>query len=111
VAQQDNLINEPEPDLIVTTKSLREYAGNPQPEDLRLVAEVSNTTVSFDLKLKAKLYARAGIQEYWVINIPEKKLIVHREPKDGSYTSVGTYASNEEVRPFATEAGFCLDKL
>jgi Putative restriction endonuclease len=54
VAAADNLLNEPEPDLMVTVKNSREYATNPTPEELRLVIEVSDSTVNFDLKVKGR---------------------------------------------------------
>lgn len=48
---------EPEPDLIVLTRPLRDFlVSNPQPADLRLVVEVSDTTIAFDLTTKAGLY-------------------------------------------------------
>jgi Uma2 family endonuclease len=111
VAPEDNPRNEPEPDLIVTTKSIREFLETPKPDDLRLVVEISDTTLWFDLNIKAKLYARAGIVEYWVVNVSEKKLIVHREPQDGSYIRITTHASDEEITPLVADARFCLDKL
>ncbi len=112
VAAEDNVHNEPEPDLMVTVNSIREYESTPLPQDIRLLIEVSDSTVQFDLKVKAKLYARAEIIEYWVINIPDKQLVVHREPMNGVYSDVRTYASNEEVAPLAApDARFCLDRL
>ncbi len=105
VAKEDNTLSEPEPDLKVLRKASKAYSSNPQPEDILLVAEISDSNVRFDLKIKAKLYARAGILEYWVIN-------VHREPKAGMYASVITYRSNEEVTPLsAPDAIFCMERL
>src|SRR5260370_978463 len=67
VAPEDNPTNEPEPDLIVLARPSREFRNaNPQPADLRLVVEISDSTLGFDLTVKAALYARAGIVEYWV---------------------------------------------
>ena len=111
VAPGDLPTSEPQPDLIVTTKPIRAFSENPKPEELRLVVEISDTTVQFDLNVKGKLYARAGIVEYWVINVPEKKLIVLREPRDGKYTRIATHASHEEIAPLGIEVRICLDKL
>jgi hypothetical protein len=62
VAPEDNPTNEPEPDLIVLTRPSLEFDRNPQAvADLRLVIEISDSTLGFDLKTKAALYARAGI--------------------------------------------------
>ncbi len=65
VAPQDNQTNEPVPDLIVLTKRSWEIpVDNPQPSEIRLVVEISDSTLSFDLTVRAALYARAGIIEY-----------------------------------------------
>jgi hypothetical protein len=54
VAPGDNPINEPEPDIIVLARPLHQIkSGNPQPSEIRLVVEISDTTLGFDLKIKA----------------------------------------------------------
>jgi Uma2 family endonuclease len=79
VAPEDNPTSEPQPDLVVLQKPSQEYRkGNPQPADLRLVVEISDSTLGFDLTAKARLYARAGIVEYWVFDIEARSLVVHR---------------------------------
>jgi len=102
VAPEDNPTNEPEPDLIVFTKPFREFKDNPQPADLHLVVEISDSTLAFDLTTKARLYARARIVEYWVVDIPGLRIIVHRDPQAGQYRSVTAYAEQESVRPLAS---------
>ena len=53
--------HEPEPDVIVLQRDFSNFASaNPRPEDLHLIVEVVDTTLSFDLTIKAALYARAG---------------------------------------------------
>jgi Uma2 family endonuclease len=94
-----------------TTTSIRTSKSNPKPEEIRLVIEVSDTTVSFDLTVKAKLYARAGIYEYWVVHVPEQKVIVHREPKGGEYTRLSIHKSQELVEVPGSAIPFCLEKL
>lgn len=112
VATEDNRYSEPEADLKVLRRSSTEYASNPQPEDILLLVEISDSTVHFDLGKKAKLYARAAIMEYWVLDIPGKRLVVHREPEEGRYRRVVAYEAQEEVVPLAApEARFCLERL
>jgi Uma2 family endonuclease len=103
VSPEDNPSNEPEPDLIVLNRDCFKNfrSANPGPEDLLLVVEVSDTTLSFDLKVKAALYARAGIADYWVLDVSGRRLIVHREPLSGKYTSIVAYSEQEEVAPLA----------
>jgi Uma2 family endonuclease len=102
VAPEDNPTNEPEPDLVVLSRDLSAFASdNPGPRDLQLVVEVANITLGFDLKTKAGLYARAGIVEYWVFDTAGRRMIVHRDPREGAYTSVAAYAAEESVAPLA----------
>lgn len=100
VAPADNPVNEPEPDVIVFRSAGGAYAYSiPQPDDLALVVEVSDSTLRFDLTVKAALYARAGIMEYWVLDVNRHRLFVHRDPAPGGYGSVVIYGESEKVSP------------
>ena len=102
VAPEDNPTNEPEPDIIVLKRELSHFrSANPKPEDLHLVVEIADTSVRFDLTTKAALYARAGITEYWVLDVAGRRLLVHREPRSGHYASVVAYSEEESVAPLA----------
>jgi hypothetical protein len=103
VASEDNPTNEPEPDLVVLAKPSREFRdANPRPGDLRLVVEISDSTLGFDLTTKGELYARAGIVEYWVVDVPAWRLVVHRDPREGLYRSVTAYSEEETASPLAS---------
>jgi Uma2 family endonuclease len=108
VAPEDNPTSEPEPDIAVLVKTGPEYmGGNPPASDIRLVIEVSDSTLAFDLGPKARLYARAGIPEYWVFDIGGRRLIVHCDPHEGRYSVMTAYAEGESVTPLALpEASF-----
>jgi Uma2 family endonuclease len=100
VAAQDNHINEPEPDIIVLKREFSSFrTANASPEDLRLVVEVAYSTADFDLGTKAALYARAGIPEYWVLDLIGRRLVVHRDPRDGAYLSITSFGEHESVAP------------
>ena len=102
VAPEDNPTNEPQPDIIVLKQELSHFrSANPRSEDLLLVIEIADTSLNFDLTTKAALYARAGIQEYWVLDVCSRRLLVHREPKSGNYTCVAAYSETESVAPLA----------
>lgn len=102
VSPEDNPTNEPEPDVIVLKREFATFvSGNPQPQDLHLVVEISDSTLNFDLKVKAALYARAGIVEYWVLDVPGRRLFCHRDPAAGRYGSVTMYHEHESVSPLA----------
>ncbi len=112
VSPEDNLRNEPEPDLIVTARSIREYQDNVTPAEIRLLIDVADSTVNFDLKQKAKLYARAGIADYWVVDIPAQLVHVHRAPQHDTYTNVVRYGFGEKIIPLADRnAVFCMQAL
>jgi len=101
VAPEDNPTSEPEPDLILLARTLWQIQSNPGPEDLRLVIEIADTTLQLDLTTKAGLYARAGIADYWVLDVRGRRLIVNREPQQGVYQSVIAYNEEESVSPLA----------
>lgn len=102
VAPEDNPTNEPEPDLIVLNQDSSHFtSANPRPEDLHLVVEIADTTLAFDLTTKAALYARAGIVEYWVLDLQNRRLIAHRNPAFGKYSTILVYSEYESVAPLA----------
>ena len=102
VKPEDNRSNEPEPDLIVLNRECATFvSANPQPRDIRLLVEIADSTLKFDLTAKAALYARAGIVEYWVLDIVGRRLVCHRNPASGSYRSVMVYIEHEPVAPLA----------
>jgi Uma2 family endonuclease len=102
VSPEDNPSNEPVPDLIVLSRDWSTIvSGNPQPKDVRLVVEISDSTLAFDLSVRARLYARAGIAEYWVLDVNDQRLICHRTPITGKYSSVIAYSKDESLEPLS----------
>jgi Uma2 family endonuclease len=76
------------PDIMVLRprESLRDWV----PADLVLLVEVAHTSLSADLGAKARLYASAGVADYWVLDVEARVVIVHRDPRSGRYGSVET---------------------
>jgi Uma2 family endonuclease len=102
VSPEDNPTNQPEPDVIVRKEWPADYPGKrAQPGDLLLVVEISDSTLWFDLNVKARLYARAGIVEYWALDVAGRRMVVHREPGREGYRSVVAYNEGEGVSPLA----------
>jgi len=102
VAPQDNPTNEPEPDIIVLNRDCATFiSANPQPKDLRLVVEIADNSLNYDLTLKSQLYARAGIIEYWVVDVAAKQIYCHRQPINGAYSSVSIYNQHESMSPLS----------
>ncbi len=76
--------NEPEPDLAVIR--MRDYRGSlPGPEDVLLLIEVSDTTLSYDRNVKLPLYARSGIPEVWVVDLTDEIVERHTGPSGEIY--------------------------
>ncbi len=102
VTPEDNPTSLPEPDICVTTTAAEHFVDrHPAAPDIVLLAEVSDSTLGFDTSTKADLYARAGIADYWVLDVRTRRIIVHRDPADGYYRSLTVYRANEPVSPLA----------
>jgi Uma2 family endonuclease len=102
VGDADPEHNDPEPDLAVTEEPADAYSQrHPGPAELVLVVEVSDTTLRFDRGVKALLYARAGIREYWVLDVGGRALYVHRRPAGDGYSEITRYTAEEQVAPTA----------
>ena len=102
VALEDAPINEPEPDLLLLHGRRTALGGQrPSPQDVALLIEVADSTRAFDTTVKAKLYARAGVLDYWVVDVKANRVVVFREPREGSYTSVIGYDATEMITPLS----------
>jgi Uma2 family endonuclease len=99
--------SEPEPDLSIVAGTLGE-ADPVIPADPLLIVEVSDSSLTPDRIEKASLYARGGIREYWIIDLVESVLEVHREPVPGPsapygwrYRTIQRLGAGEFVSPVA----------
>lgn len=73
--------SEPEPDLAIVASSIRDYiAHHPAPDDIALVIEVADSSLQYDRETKSRLYARAGIREFWIINLIDRVVEVFLDP-------------------------------
>jgi hypothetical protein len=95
----DDPTSEPEPDLMVLRRPTRGSDPNPGPAEILWLIELSDTTLAFDLNVKARLYARAGIQDYWVFDLGGRRIIIHRDPRDGAYTWIVAHGEEDSVSP------------
>ncbi len=85
----------PDPDFYIF--DAEHTAAGLKPDKVRLIIEVSNTTLKHDLGPKADAYAEHGIREYWVVDPNEKCLHVHRRGDDGAYGAPRRVGFNEAV--------------
>ena len=90
--------SEPELDIaIVQLPETRYRNHHPFPEDIYWLIEVSNRTLKKDLEQKIITYARNGISEYWVIDLKNKKVIVHLLAQGNKYTKIVEYQSGKVI--------------
>jgi Uma2 family endonuclease len=90
--------SEPEPDVAVVAGAMTEHSDHPR--TALLVVEVADSTLAYDRSTKASLYAAAGIQEYWILNLVDRQLEIYRDPK-GSYASKTFLKDGASVTPLA----------
>lgn len=92
----------PEPDLTVLRPRGTPYREAwATPADVLLLIEVSDASLRRDRDLKLPLYARAGIAEVWIVDVQGERVLVHREPRGGSYASTREVGRDGEVSPIA----------
>lgn len=88
--------SEPEPDLAVVRGSHRDYLGG-HPDRPALIVEVAESSLAFDRDHKGSLYARAGLADYWLVNLVERVLEVYREPVADTSAAFGWRYARREV--------------
>ncbi len=100
------LVIEPEPDVVVVLGSPDDYAAHPT--TAVLVVEVSASTLAYDRRAKASLYAAAGIADYWIVNLVDDQLEVRRnavadpsQPHGHRFTTVLLLNRSDTVTPLA----------
>jgi len=100
--------SEPEPDFSVVAGDPRDYKGKGHPREALLIVEIADSTLRFDRTKKAAVYARAGIADYWIVNLVDNCVEVFRGPVEDSsatlgwrYRSISVMKPGESVAPLA----------
>ena len=88
----------PQPDLCIVPGRRADYR-DAHPTSALLVIEVSDTTLRLDRTTKAALYARAGVPEYWIVNLVDEQIEVHRTPDatQARYTEIRVLRADKSV--------------
>ncbi len=82
-------LSEPQPDIVVVRRPwLGCPTAHPQPGDIFLLIEVADSSLETDVGAKLELYARAGIREFWVVDLTTDSVLVHRDPIGDRYGSM-----------------------
>jgi Uma2 family endonuclease len=97
-ADDERKLSLPEPDVAVLAEWKIDYKDrHPYGHEILLAIEIADTTARFDLTRKAIMYARAGVREYWVLDLIRRLLHVHRQPEGALYRQIHIYSENEMV--------------
>ncbi|MBW4642319.1 MAG: Uma2 family endonuclease [Goleter apudmare HA4340-LM2] len=95
--------SEPEPDVVIVRGNHVDYlAHHPYPEDILLVVEISDSTLTYDQTKKLEVYAEAGISHYWIVNLNARQLECYSQPYQNtqgnfSYLSKQIFLSHQSV--------------
>jgi Uma2 family endonuclease len=104
-----NQCSVPEPDVAIIKGNVRDFS-QAHPTTAALIVEVADTTLHFDRREKASLYARAGIKDYWILNLLDKRLEVYRKPiQDASqplgfsYSEIRILTQIDSIKPLSAK--------
>jgi Uma2 family endonuclease len=90
----------PEPDLALLRR--RSYkTGSPRPDDILLIVEVADSSLRYDRTTKLRLYARAGIREYWIVGVEGEWIELYRVPEGDGYRERRRFGRGERLAPAA----------
>jgi Uma2 family endonuclease len=92
--------SEPQPDIVLLRWRDDYYeASHPQPEDCLLVIEVADSTLEFDRDVKAPMYSRSGIGEYWLVDVQGQAIECYRQPTKLGYQQMVRYGRGGSLSP------------
>ena len=95
-------LSEPEPDVALLRPREDFYSGgHPEPEDVLLLIEVSDTTLDYDRNTKLPLYARFGIPEAWIVDLVGDTIETYSRPAEGTYQEITLLKHGETLSPKA----------
>lgn len=101
--------NEPEPDISVMLRTHDDYAREGEAPDastdVLLVVEVTDSTVHQDKTVKPALYAMFGVPEYWMVDVNNRQIRIHRNPVNGTYQEIDDLAETETIVPIHAPSG------
>jgi len=89
---------EPEPDVVIVRPDAPQDR-HPGPAETLLVVEVSDSSIRVDRGRKRRMYGRARIAEYWIVDLNADRIEVYRAPSPGGYRSVSLLGRGERVSP------------
>ena len=102
----------PEPDLAILKEARPDFQTRyPRGPELLLVIEVADTTLQHDLTTKRDLYARAGVSEYWVLDLKQRRVIIHRQLSRGKYATINALTDQETASIEGANANISVSEI
>jgi Uma2 family endonuclease len=96
-----DLYHEPQPDLVLLRPRADDYASQlPGPSDILLIVEVADSS-DYDREVKSRVYAKAGIGEYWLAELTENAVFVFSAPQADTYQGSARYQRGQSIAPHA----------
>lgn len=97
-----DLFSEPEPDLVLLRPRDDFYATrHAGPDDILLIVEIAESSLAFDRTVKTRVYANAGVCEYWLADLQHAAVTRYAEPVDGAWQRITTRGVDEDLAPAA----------
>jgi Uma2 family endonuclease len=95
-----DVFHEPEPDLVLLRPRKDFYASaHPGPSDILLIVEIAESSLEYDRRVKAPMYARLGVPEYWLADLVAEDLSCYSRPEGGAYQDVQQYHRGQIAAP------------
>jgi Uma2 family endonuclease len=99
--------SDPQPDLAVIAGKARDFK-DAHPSTAALIAEIADSSLYYDRNTKASLYAKTAVADYWIINLQERQVEIHRQPVADeqaeygfSYADIHTFKEGDLISPLA----------
>jgi Uma2 family endonuclease len=95
-------VNEPVPDVMLLRPRAVDYeSAHPTANDVLLLVEVSDSTLSYDIDTKIPLYSRSGVPESWIVDVNRKVILFYLDPTPAGYRLAQTKGVGDQIAPSA----------
>ena len=105
-------IDQPEPGISILRPSVDFYSErHPVAKEIILLIETSDSTLQRDREIKLPIYAKAGVSEFWIVNLLDQQIEVYSNPKEGSYKNAEIYSTGDSIPFPETTEKMAVEKL
>ena len=88
----------PHPDVVWLSRK-RSMRRRPRVPDVMLLFEVADSSLAYETSVKAQIYSEAGVRDYWVVDLPNRKLHLFRDPSESGFQSCEVHTGDTLVTP------------